>query len=248
MRDKYFQFERVDDNITELFVYGDIREPDIIDRWFGDDEARVDAFSFKDALQEVDTPNLVVRINSSGGEVNQGLAIYSLLKDFKGHLITKIDGWACSAASVIFMAGEERIMPESALIMIHNAWMNAVGDSNELRKQADDLEMITQPSVNIYVEKTGLSEETVKSMMDDETWMDYKKAFELGFATSIEKDGEAQQSIKNVNRYIKNLVARNSELESRNEELELLFATKNKEEIKNKEIEEKDPWESFLNL
>ena len=248
MKDKYFQFERVDDNITELFIYGDIREPDLIDRWFGDDEARVDAFSFKDALQEVDTPNLLVRINSSGGEVNQGLAIYSLLKDFKGHLITKIDGWACSAASVIFMAGEERIMPESALIMIHNAWMSAVGDSNELRKQADDLEMITQPSVNIYVEKTGLSEKTVKSMMDDETWMDYKKAFELGFATSIEKDGEAQQSIKNVNRYIKKLVARNSELESRNTQLELLFATKNKKEIKNQEKEEKDPWESFLNL
>ncbi len=248
MKDKYFQFERVDDNITELFIYGDIREPNMIDRWFGDDETRVDAFSFKDALQEVDTPNLLVRINSSGGEVNQGLAIYSLLKDFKGHLITKIDGWACSAASVIFMAGEERIMPESALIMIHNAWMSAVGDSNELRKQADDLEMITQPSVNIYVEKTGLSEKTVKSMMDDETWMDYKKAFELGFATSIEKDGEAQQSIKNVNRYIKKLVARNSELESRNTQLELLFATKNKKEIKNQEKEEKDPWESFLNL
>ena len=119
---------------------------------------------------------------------------------------------------------------------------------NELRKQADDLEMITQPSVNIYVEKTGLSEETVKSMMDEETWMDYKKAFDLGFATSIEKDGEAQQSIKNVNRYIRNLVARNSDLESRNNELELLFANKDKKEIKNKENEEKDPWESFFNL
>lgn len=91
-----------------------------------------------------------------------------MLSDFKGHLITQVDGFACSAASVIFMAGQERIMPESGLIMIHNAWTSVEGDQNQLRKAAADLEMITKPSVNIYCNKTGLSEEEVKAMMDVE--------------------------------------------------------------------------------
>lgn len=237
MKEKYFEFSKLDNSVTELYIYGDIRKPSMIERWLEvEDETRVDAFSFKDALAAVDTPNLVVRINSMGGSVSEGLAIYSLLKDFKGHLITKVDGMACSAASVIFMAGEERIMPESALLMIHNAWTCAEGDQNELRKAADDLEMITQPSVNIYCSKTGLSEDEVKAMMNDETWMDYKLAFEKGFSTSIEKDGEAQQSIQDMNKYIKNLVSRNIELEKR-----LKSQTK-------KEKKEKNDWMSFFNL
>lgn len=237
MKEKYFEFSKLDNNVTELYIYGDIRKPSMIEQWLEiEDETRVDAFSFKDALAAVDTPNLIVRINSMGGSVSEGLAIYSLLKDFKGHLITKVDGMACSAASVIFMAGEERIMPESALLMIHNAWTYAEGDQNELRKAADDLEMITQPSVNIYCSKTGLSEDEVKSMMNEETWMDYKLAFEKGFSTSIEKDGEAQQSIQDMNKYIKNLVSRNLELEKRLES-----------QTKKEEKEEND-WMSFFNL
>lgn len=239
MNDKYFQFVKLDDNVTELYIYGEIRRPSIIEKWLEiDDETRVDSYSFKDALKTVDTPTLVVRINSPGGSVEEGLAIYSLLSDFSGKLITKVDGWACSAASVIFMAGQERIMPESALLMIHNAWMEAVGDPNGLRKAADDLEMITKPSVNIYVAKTGLSEEEVKSMMDTESWMDYKLAFEKGFATSIERDGEAQQSIKDFNRYIRNLVAQNLELKKELEEKS--SKNQNKNEIKS-------GWELFFN-
>ena len=211
--DRYFQFVKVDDNLTELYIYGDIRKPSLIERWLEiEDDGRVDAYSFKDALNEVNTPNLLVRINSMGGSVSEGLAIYGLLSDFNGHLITQVDGFACSAASVIFMAGQERIMPENGLLMIHNAWTDACGDPNELRKAADDLEIITKPSVNIYVNKTGLSEEEIKSMMDKETWMDYKSAFEKGFATSIQKNDTIQQSIKDINSYIRNLVIKNQEL------------------------------------
>lgn len=234
--DKYFQFVKLDESLTELFIYGDIRKPSLIERWLEiEDSSRVDAYSFKDALNEVDTPNLLVRINSMGGQVSEGLAIYSLLSDFKGHLITQVDGFACSAASVIFMAGEERIIPESGLLMIHNAWTEVSGDHNQLRKAAEDLDMITKPSVNIYVNKTGLSEEEVKEMMDNETWMDYQMAFSKGFATSIQKDDNVHQSVRDINSYIRNLVKQNSEL---------------KEQIKNNQIEEKtekDSWESFFN-
>lgn len=238
--DRYFQFVKVDDNLTELYIYGDIRKPSLIERWLEiEDDTRVDAYSFKDALNEVNTPNLLVRINSMGGSVSEGLAIYGLLSDFNGHLITQVDGFACSAASVIFMAGQERIMPENGLLMIHNAWTDACGDPNELRKAADDLEIITKPSVNIYVNKTGLSEEEIKSMMDKETWMDYKSAFEKGFATSIQKNDTIQQSIKDINSYIRNLVIKNQEFTTKLEEFE--------KENNNAKIKE-DSWESFFNL
>lgn len=238
--DRYFQFVKVDDNLTELYIYGDIRKPSLIERWLKiEDDSRVDAYSFKDALNEVNTPNLLVRINSMGGSVSEGLAIYGLLSDFNGHLITQVDGFACSAASVIFMSGQERIMPENGLLMIHNAWTDACGDPNELRKAADDLEIITKPSVNIYVNKTGLSEEEIKNMMDKETWMDYKSAFEKGFATSIQKNDTIQQSIKDINSYLRNLVIKNQELTTKLEEFE--------KENNNAKIKE-DSWESFLNL
>ncbi len=239
--DRYFQFFKVDDNLTELYIYGDIRKPSLIERWLEiNDDTRVDAYSFKDALNEVNTPNLLVRINSMGGSVSESLAIYSLLSDFKGHLITQVDGFACSAASVIFMAGQERIITENGLLMIHNAWIDdACGDSNELRKVADDLESVTKPSINIYVNKTGLSEEEIKSMMDKETWMDYKSAFEKGFATSIQKNNTIQQSIKDINSYLRNLVIKNQELTAKLEK----FGKEN-----NNQKSKGDSWESFFNL
>ena len=233
MRDKYFQFERVDDSTTELFIYGDIAKPDLIDRWFGiEDPTQVDAFSFKDALANVDTPNLLVRINSYGGEVAEGLAIYSLLSDFKGHLITKVDGMACSAAAIVFMAGQERIVPENGLLMIHNAWIQgACGNADELRKTADDLDTITKPSLNIFVSKTGQKEDFIKELMDNETWLDCNEALQYGFATSITKD-EPMQSVGDANLYIKKLVLKVKELTKQ----------------KNSQIQEEDALASFLNL
>lgn len=210
MNKEKFAFQKVDENNTELFIYGEIRKKDIWDMFFGDDDTRTGAFEFKDALAEVDTPNLTVRINSMGGSVSEGLAIYNLLNDFKGNVTTIVDGFACSAASVIFMAGDKRIVPESGLLMIHNAWGYAEGDSNAMKKYAEDLEKITQPSVNIYCSKTGLEESKVKEMMDDETWITSQEALELGFATTIEKD-DANQSLEN--HYLHKMVMKLKELE-----------------------------------
>lgn len=210
MNKEKFAFQKVDENNTELFIYGEIRKKDIWDVFFGDDDARTGAFEFKDALAQVDTPNLTVRINSMGGSVSEGLAIYNLLSDFKGNVTTIVDGFACSAASVVFMAGHKRIVPESGLLMIHNAWGYAEGDSNAMKKYAEDLEKITQPSVNIYVSKTGLSEEKVKEMMDKETWITSAEALKLNFATAIEKD-DANQSLEN--HYLYKMVMKLKELE-----------------------------------
>ncbi len=238
--DKFLNFKKVNESETELYIYGDIRKKDMIERWFDlEDPERTDAFSLKDALAVVDTPNLTVRINSYGGSVSEGLAIYSLLSEFKGHLKTIVDGFACSAASVIFMAGQERVVPENGLLMIHNAWTEARGDSNTMKKVAEDLEKITQPSLNIYVSKTNLSEEEIKEKMDREEWITSQEAFEWGFSTTQTRKNDAMQSLEAD--YVYNLVMKNKELQKTIEE-----KAKEKPICLNNQIKE-DAWTSFFN-
>lgn len=248
MNKKYLQFEKTDEQNTNLYIYGDIRKQDLIDKWFGDDETRVDAFSFKEALESVDTPNLTVRINSYGGSVSEGLAIYGLLSDFKGNLRTIVDGFACSAASIIFMAGKERIVPENGLLMIHNAWSSVEGDSNAMKKAAEDLEKITQPSVNIYVAKTGISEEEIKEMMNEEKWITSQEAFDMGFSTAQVKKDDAQQALEA--NYMFNLVLKlkekDKEIEKLKKEIEQKIPNKIKQQNNLKSIKE-DAWVSFFN-
>ena len=101
-----------------------------------------------------DVEEINVFINSYGGEVAEGLAIYNALRRHKAKVKTYCDGFACSAASVVFMAGDERIMSNASLLMIHNAWMQTAGDPNQLRKDADDLEKITPSSKPTWIALT----------------------------------------------------------------------------------------------
>lgn len=247
--DKFLNFNKVSESETELYVYGDIRKKGEIEKWLGFGEDVTEAFSLKDALNAVDTPNLTVRINSYGGSVSEGLAIYSLLSEFKGHLKTIVDGFACSAASVIFMAGQERVVPENGLLLIHNAWTEARGDSNTMRKVAEDLEKITQPSINIYVSKTGQTEEKIKQMMDREDWITSQEAYELGFSTTqVRKD--SMQSLEAD--FVYNLVMKNKELQQivqeKTEEIERMQkVSKVIEQENNLNQIEEDPWRSFFN-
>lgn len=214
--DKYLNFRKVDETLTELYIYGDIRTKSIIEKWLDIQSDTTDAFTLKEALQAVDTPNLLVRINSYGGKVSEGLAIYGLLSDFKGKVTTIVDGFACSAASIIFMAGAERIVPENGLLMIHNAWSYAEGDSNVMKKVAEDLEHITQPSIDIYCLKSGLPESEVKKMMDRESWITSKEAFELGFSTTQTRQDTAKQALEA--NFVYNLVMKNKKLQKELEE------------------------------
>ncbi len=186
---KFYEWKQSDDGTKELYIFGDITSY----KW---DESDVTAFDMAKELSQIDG-DLNVRINSYGGEVSSGLAIYNLLKAFgeKHKVTTYCDGFACSAASVIFMAGSERIMPKSSLLLIHNAWTFASGDFNELRKQADDLEKITKPSLEIYKSVSNLSEKEIQQMMDKEEWITADEALSYGFATSIGEEAEAKQSL-----------------------------------------------------
>lgn len=199
---KFYQLTNQDDFNAELYIYGDITSY----KWYDDE---VCAYDLAKELMELGNKNLKVRINSYGGEVAQGLAIYNLLKDYKGTVTTVCDGFACSAASVVFMAGTNRAMPKSSLLMIHNAWSLASGNANELKKIAEDLEKITQPSIEIYKTVSNLDEETIKRMMDEETWITAEEALEYGFATVIVEDNP-KQSLKDD--ILSKLVHSNKEL------------------------------------
>lgn len=218
MEDNFLNFKKKSKSETELYIYGNIEPKTWIDDWLGTGKEKTDAFTLKDALAQVDTPNLTVRINSYGGDVSEGLAIYSLLSEFKGHLKTIVDGFACSAASVIFMAGQERVVPENGLLMIHNAWTEARGDSNTMKKVAEDLEKITQPSLNIYTSKTKLTEEEIKEKMDREEWITSQEAYEWGFSTTQERKNEYMQALEAD--FVHDLVMRNKALQKQIEDLQ----------------------------
>ena len=194
MKEKYYMLETNEDKTADLYIFGDITSYD----WY---EGDVSANSLLKQLKELEVDSINVHINSYGGEVSQGLAIYNTLKDSKMKVTTVCEGFACSAASVVFMAGDERIIKEASLLMIHNAWTWAKGDSNELKKQAEDLEKITQASVNAYKSKANISEEKIKELMDKESWITADEAVEYGFATkteSMEENGVNQSAFGTI--------------------------------------------------
>ena len=185
---KYYSLESKND-VADLYIFGDITSWP----WL---ESDVSASGIVNELQSLDAKEINVHINSYGGEVAEGLAIYNTLKNSDMKVTTICDGFACSAASVIFMAGDERIINEASLLMIHNAWTYANGNATELRKAAEDLDKITQASVNAYVSRATISEDEIKNLMDNETWITAQEAVEYGFATKTEKsdDGGIKQS------------------------------------------------------
>ena len=177
---------------ADLNIFGDITSMPFF-------ENDVSNYNLSKQLAELgDVEHINVYISSYGGEVAEGLAIYNSLKRHKAKVTTVCDGFAASIASVIFMAGDERVMNDSSLLMIHNAWTCCSGNAQELRKQADDLEKITAASIVAYKNHSSLSEDEIKELMDNESWIDPEEALEYGFATSIEKTEAkaANQSVK----------------------------------------------------
>ena len=188
MNRKYFALERTEQSAT-ITIYGDICS------WAWEEFGEMSAQILSKQLEALgDVNEINVYINSYGGEVAEGLAIYNALRRHKAKVRTFCDGFACSIASVIFMAGDERIMNEASLLMIHNAWTWASGNAAELRKQAEDLDKITQASVEAYKAHSSLKEEEIKALMDAETWILPSEALDYGFATSVEKTEKANTS------------------------------------------------------
>ena len=154
------------------------------DSWFDDD---VTPAMFKAELFNGSGP-VTIWINSPGGDCIAASQIYSMLMDYKGDVTVKIDGIAASAASVIAMAGTKVLMAPTALMMIHNPATAAFGDHTDMEKAIDMLNEVKESIINAYEIRTNLSHTQLSHMMDDTTWMNAKKAIELGFADEILMD------------------------------------------------------------
>lgn len=154
--------------------------------------------SVKD-LQEIlsknkNIPTVNVYINSPGGSVNEGIAIYNILKRTRAYVRVFIDGFACSIASVIAMAGNAIYMPKSSMQMVHNAWTVAMGNSEELRKVADDLDKINEVVISAYMSKFKGTEKELRKLLDDESYLTAEECLKYGLCTKIVDDSENTQS------------------------------------------------------
>ncbi len=198
MRKQMWEIRQAAENTLDLYIYGDVMA-DGYD-WWTDEiiESETSANHFREELEKY--PNVVqinLYINSYGGSVFEGTAIYNQLKRHPAHKTVYVDGFACSVASVIAMAGDEIVMPKNTMMMIHNAWMGAVGNAAELRKAADDLETINAAGRQVYLLKAGgkLDEGTLAAMMDAETWLTAEECIRYGLADRFaEEDADLSRS------------------------------------------------------
>lgn len=189
-------------DVLELYIYSSV-EGDSYD-WRNDREIKSEtsAQHFREELAaHPGAKEITVYINSLGGSVMEGVAIYNQLKRHPAHKTVYVDGFACSVASVIAMAGDTVIMPRNTVMMIHNAWTYAVGNAAELRKAADDLDVLNTASRQAYLLKAGekLTEEQLSCMLDAETYLTAAQCIELGladrFADSDSDMQAAQQAL-----------------------------------------------------
>lgn len=174
---KFWNFTDNDDGSRTLFLCGAIAD----ESWFDDD---VTPKAFRQELN-AGKGDVVIWINSPGGDCVAAAQIYNMLMDYPGNVTVKIDGIAASAASVIAMAGNKVLMSPTALMMIHNPLTVAIGDTAEMQKAIDMLSEVKESIINAYEIKTGLSRAKLSHLMDAETWMNAKKALELGFADDL---------------------------------------------------------------
>lgn len=167
------------DNTTEITIYGVIG-----DSWWEDS---VSASDIDAALKNI-TGDIVIHLNSPGGDAFDGIAIYNRLKKHDGKVTIHVDGWACSAASVIAMAADELYMGLGSMLMIHEASSFVWGTKTEMRKEADVLDELEEGIIDIYMTKANVSREEIRAMVDAETWFSAQKAVDLGFATADDTD------------------------------------------------------------
>lgn len=181
LKDRFWNFRALDDRTGELTLYGEISDIS----WWGDEVTPKKFKEELDALGDIDTLN--VYINSPGGDVFAGQAIYSMLTRHKATVNVYIDGLAASIASLIAMAGDRIIMPANAMMMIHNPWVVVAGNAQDLRKMADDLDKVRDSMLVAYESRSALTADEIKNLMDAETWLTAQECAEYGFADEVEE-------------------------------------------------------------
>ena len=159
--------------VTEVLFYDEIG-------WWG-----ITADDFARELATITTPEILLRVNSPGGEIFDGIAIYNALREHPAKVTTRVDALAASMASLVALAGDTVEMADNAFFMVHNPWSVVIGDSAAMRQEADLLDKLSGSLVSAYVARSGKPEDEVRGLMDAETWMSAAEAVDFGFADAV---------------------------------------------------------------
>lgn len=179
------------DSSADLFFYGDIVNETWQSEWHEDDMAPGDVKKFLDQLDG--TENINIHINSGGGSVFGGIAIYNMLRRNNAHKTVYVDGLAASIASVIMMAGDEIVMPKNATVMIHKpsaSYFFTTKNADDLRKDAESLDTCQEAIMQTYMTKAKVDKEEIEQKVNDETWLTGEEAAEL-FDIKVEEANDA---------------------------------------------------------
>lgn len=178
---KYYAIQQAE-RAADIYIFGDI----VPFEWFDGD---VSANGIKNQIEALDVDEIRVHIDSYGGAVSEGWAIYNALRQHPARVVTYGDGFVASAALFPFLAGDERIASNLSAYYLHQVSVSAQGYADELREAADEAEKMTEIGINAFVERTGMPADEVRELMEGETWLSPAEALERGLATAIKADG-----------------------------------------------------------
>lgn len=174
---------------ADIFIYGEIT------KYAWEEIGEVSSITFKKELDELGegVEQINLYINSPGGSVFETMAIIAMLDRHPADIISHVDGIAASCASVLPMISKQIIMPANSLMMIHHAWTWAIGNAKQLRKEADDVERISQSMCQYYLDRAGdkLSKEKLDEMLQEDTWLTADQCLELGLCDVVTESNQA---------------------------------------------------------
>lgn len=189
---RYFAIQQAE-RTADIYIFGDIVP-------FAFFEGDVSAHSIVQQIQELDVDTIRVHIDSYGGAVSEGWAIYNALREHPAKIVTYGDGFVASAALYPFMAGDERYASNLSAYFFHQVMTGASGYAKDLRAAADEADVLTEIGMAAFTERAGMSEDTVRQLMENETWLSPQQALEQGVATAIVSDAtpKLQQNVKKM--------------------------------------------------
>lgn len=178
---KFYAIQQLDRG-ADIYIFGDI----VSYPWTEHGEAS--GMSIVNQIKNLDVDEIRVHIDSYGGSVSEGWAIYNALRQHPAKIVAYGDGFVASAALYPFLAGDERIASSLSAYYFHQVLVTASGYADDLRAAADDAEKMTEIGINAFVERTGMDADQVRQLMEAETWLTPAQALDYGIATSITQD------------------------------------------------------------
>ncbi len=227
-----------EENKTSLYIYDDVTEYGEFnwDTW-DYDESETSAKYFAQKLGEIpDGQTIELHINSNGGSIKEGVAIYNNLKQKQNHKVGIVDGVAHSVAFLILQACDERKMCLGTTALIHNMWMYCYGNASQLRKYADDLDDMMEANRQVFMERAKITEDQLKDLMENETYLTPDKALEYGLIDEVmgkqappEDAGKLLQKLSEMQKQL-------NRQQSFREQITLMQKTKGKDEPRENKI------------